>query len=603
MLPKQSNSVYSDSVPVTRTHSQGSSDSRLILESSSPYDDKDTHSHGKWQSFKDSFKPAIDTEVFSKKKLFEDDDEAHMTDIQRINVNTSKSHLKRKLKNRHLQMIAIASSIGSGLLIGTGSALSTGGPGGILIAWALMGASILCTIQAMAELAVTFPISGSFNVYASRFIDPSVGFSVAWNYFFQFLVLLPLELVAGSITMKYWNTSINADVWVLIFYIVVASINFFGVRAYGEAEFVFSTLKVLAVIGFIIVSIVLAAGGGPTGHHYGATYWHNPGPFANGFKGVVSVFVTAAFSFGGTELVGLTAAEADQPRKSLPKATKQVFWRILMFYMVSLTLITFLVPYDSPRLLGASSVDVTASPFVIAIHNGGISGLPSVMNAVILVSVISVGSSSVYATSRTLTALSEQGLAPKICGYVDRAGRPLVAIMITNIFGLLSFIAASGKQAEVFNWLLSISALSSIFTWLSICLAHIRFRKALKLQGRTTDELAFTSQTGVIGSWFGVLLNTLVIIAQFWLSLFPLGEAPNAQSFFQSYLGFVILIIFYFGHKIWRKNWILFIRAREIDIDSGRREADIEALKQELEEERAILRSKPLYYRIYQFWC
>jgi amino acid transporter len=318
---------------------------------------------------------------------------------------------------------------------------------------------------------------------------------------------------------------------------------------------------------------------------------------------VAAVFITSAFSFGGTELVGLTAAEADQPRKSLPKATKQVFWRILMFYMLSLLLITFLVPYNNPRLLGANSYDVTASPFVIAIQDGGISGLPSVMNAVILISVISVGSSSVYATSRTLTALAEQGLAPKICGYIDRAGRPLVAIIITNVFGLISFIAASGKQEEVFTWLLSISALSSIFTWLSICLAHIRFRRALASQGRNTDELAFTSQTGVLGSWYGVCLNTLVIIAQFWLALFPLQESPSALGFFEGYLGFVILIIFYVGHKIWRKNWILFIRAKDIDIDSGRREADIEAVKRELAEEREILRSKPLYYRVYQFWC
>lgn len=553
---------------------------------------------GKWQSFKDSFKPSPESEHLLSRYSVDEE----MLDIQRINVLSGKSPLKRKLKNRHLQMIAIASSIGLGLLVGTGSALGTGGPAGILIAWALTGSAILCTIQAMAELAVTFPISGSFNVFASRFIDPSVGFAVAWNYFFQFLVLLPLELVAGSITMGYWNTSINPDVWVLIFYVVVISINFFGVRAYGEAEFVFSTIKVLAVVGFIIVSIVLAAGGGPNGHHRGAEYWHNPGPFAHGFKGVVSVFVTAAFSFGGTELVGLTAAEADQPRKSLPKATKQVFWRILLFYMVSLTLITFLVPSSSPDLFGGSN-DVNASPFVIAIKEGGISGLPSVMNAVILVSVISVGSSLVYATSRTLTSLSTQGLAPKICGYVDRAGRPLVAILITNVFGLISFIAASGKQAEVFDWLLSISALSSIFTWLSICLAHIRFRRALYVQGRNTDELSFTSQTGVLGSYYGVILNTLVIIAQFWIALFPVGEAPSASGFFQGYLGFVILVIFYIGHKIWRKNWILLVPASAIDIDSGRRETDLEALKEELAHERSELARKPWWFRLYLFWC
>lgn len=274
-----------------------------------------------------------------------------------------------------------------------------------------------------------------------------------------------------------------------------------------------------------------------------------------------------------------------------------------MFYMISLTLICFLVPYNSDSLLGASSVDVTASPFVIAINNGGIGGLPSVMNAVILISVISVGSSSVYATSRTLTALAEQGLAPKICGYIDRAGRPLVAIIITNIFGLLSFIAASGKQEEVFNWLLLISGLSSIFTWWSICVAHIRFRRALYVKGRSSDELSFKSQTGVIGSIYGATLNTLVLIAEFWVSVFPLGESPSAEGFFQNYLGFVVLLVFYLGHKIWKNNWILCIRAKNIDVDVGRRETDLEALKQELEEERAILRTKPLYYRVYRFWC
>lgn len=561
----------------------------------SPYGE--TESNNRWQSFKDSFKPASSLE-------YDEVDEDSLTEIQRINIKTAKTLLQRELRPRHLQMIAIASSIGTGLFIASGSALSTGGPAGILIAWVLTGSAILCTMQGLIELSVTFPISGSFNVYASRFIDPSVGFSVAWNYVFQYLTLLPLELVAASITIQYWNTSINPDVWVAIFYLLVIAINFFGVRAYGEAEFIFSTIKVLAVIGFIIVSIVLAAGGGPSGKYVGAKYWHEPGAFANGFKGVASVFVTAAFSFAGTELVGLTAAEAKNPRQALPKATKQVFWRILMFYIVSLTLISFLVPYDDPRLMnGSSSVDISASPFVIAINNGGIKVLPSIMNVVILISVISVGSSCVYATTRTVTALAEQGLAPKILGYIDRKGRPIIAIVITNIFGLLAFIAASGKQSEVFTWLLSISGLSAIFTWLSINIAHLRFRRALKSQNRSTDELIYTSQTGIIGSVYAAGLNILVLAVTFWEAVWPLGGKPDAKAFFETYLGFVILIVFYVGHKIWRGNWILFIRARNIDIDAGRRESDLEALKEELAEERAILAAKPLYYRIYQFWC
>lgn len=548
---------------------------------------------GRWQNFKDSF----------KRVNVGDDIDPDLSDIERANLLTSKLPLQRKLKSRNITMIAIGSSIGSALFVGSGSALSTGGPGGILIGWTITGLAIFTTMQSLGELSVAFPVSGGFNLYASRFIDPSVGFAVAWNYFIQFLVLLPLELVSSSITMKFWNTSVNPDIWVLIFYIVVCSINMIGVRAYGEAEFIFSLIKVTAVIGFIIVSIVLAAGGAPNGVHHGAEFWHNPGAFANGFKGVASVFVTAAFAYAGVELVGLAAAESENPRRALPRAIKQVFWRILMFYLVSLTLICFLVPYNSERLLGASSVDVTASPFVIAIESGGISGLPHVMNAVILISVISVASTSVYASSRTLTSLAEQGLAPSFCAYIDRAGRPLAAIIICNIFALLAFIAASNKEAEVFDWLMSISALSSIASWISINWAHIRFRRGLKTQGRSTDELTFVAQTGVIGSYLGGTIFVLVLIAQFWIALFPVGDESSAYNFFLSYLGGVILIVFYIGHKIWKRNWILQIPSKKLDLDTGRREPDLELLREQLRQERAFLRGKPWYYRLYRFWC
>lgn len=549
---------------------------------------------GHWQNFKDSFKRvSIDEEEFDHE----------LNDIERANLLTSKSPLKRNLKSRNISMIAIGSSIGSALFVGSGGALSTGGPAGILICWTITGFAIFSTMQSLGELSVTFPVSGGFNLYATRFIDPSVGFSVAWNYFVQFLVLLPLELVSSAITMQFWNTTVNADIWVLIFYVFVCSINMFGVKAYGETEVVFSAIKVLAVVIFIIVCIVLAAGGAPNGHHPGTTYWHDPGAFAHGFKGVVSVFVTAAFAYGGVELVGLAAAESDNPRRALPRAIKQVFWRILMFYLVSLTLICFLVPYNSNRLLGASSVDVTASPFVVAIEQGGVHGLPHVMNAVILISCISVASTSVYASSRTLTSLAEQGYAPKICGYVDRAGRPLVAIFICNTFALLAFVAASGKESDVFDWLMSISALSSIASWISINWAHLRFRRALKVQGRGTDELPFVAQTGVIGSIIGTVVFVLVLVAQFWIALFPIGTPPSAYNFFISYLGGVILVVFYIGHKIWKKNWILQVRARDIDLDTGRRETDLELLREQLRQEKAFLQSKPWFYRLYRFWC
>jgi amino acid transporter len=408
---------------------------------------------------------------------------------------------------------------------------------------------------------------------------------------------------------------------------VIVCINFFGVRGYGEAEFVFAIIKVVAVIGFIILGIILNCGGGPHGGYIGGRFWYPnavppdyagyqegqapgsimSGAFHSGFKGLCSVFVTAAFSFAGTELVGLAAAEADNPRKTLPTAIKQVFWRICLFYMVSLTIVSLLVPYGDSRLLGQTSEDAKASPFVIAINNAGISGVPSVMNAVILIAVLSVGNSSIYGSSRTLAALAEQGQAPRILAYIDRKGRPLVAIIVASVLGLLCYVVAGGQQTAntALNWLYSLSGLSSIFTWGSICLAHIRFRQAWKKQGHTLDELAFTSQCGVIGSYIGFILNVLVLMAQFWTAAWPIGYSvtyPTAslrvQNFFLAYLAFPVVIAFYIPYKLYYRT--PFMKTSEMDLQTGRRELDSAAL---IEADRVEKMQMPRWKRIYKIFC
>merc|ERR1711939_472201 len=423
--------------------------------------------------------------------------------------------------------------------------------------------------------------------------------------------VLPLEIVSASITVDYWvhNVGLNAA-WVSVFLVMICLINFFGVKAYGEAEFVFSIIKVTAVIGYILLGVLMNIMGGvdsqgrPDGSYMGFRLWHHPGAFHNGFKGLCSTFVTAAFAFAGTELVGLAAAETENPRKTLPTAIKQVFWRITIFYVVSLLIVGTLVPYDDPRLLnGRSSADSKASPFVISIQNAGISVLPSVMNVVIMISVLSVGNSSIYGSSRTLAALAEQRQAPSFLAYIDRKGRPLYAIIIASVLGLLAFLAASHKQQDAFNWMLALSGLSSIFTWGSICLAHIRFRKAWALQGHTLDELAFRSPVGVVGSWVGLIFNILVLIAQFWTGFRPVGYASDSPSylvinFFQAYLAAPVVIVMYVGYKLYMRTSI--IRARDMDVFTGKREMNIETL---LAEERADRLNWPTWKKIYKFFC
>lgn len=544
-----------------------------------------------------------------------DVDTTGMTEVEVAALKTASAPLKRSLKGRHMQMIAIGGSIGSGLFVGSGGSFASGGSGSVVLGFGLIGIMLFFTVHALGELACRYPVSGAFSTYSVRFVDPSWGFAMGWNYALQWLIVFPLELVAASITISYWKTdgspaaTVNPVAWVALFYVLVCVINIFGVRGYGEAEFIFAIIKVTAVVGFIIMGICVAAGANPKHEYYGGKMWYADGskPFKHGFKGFASVFVNAAFAFAGTELVGLAAAESSNPRKTLPSATKQVFWRIALFYIVSLIMIGFLVPDTNPLLgTNTSGGDSTASPFVIAIKLAGIKGLPSVMNVVILIAVLSVGNSSVFGCSRTLTALAAQGYAPKIFDYIDRQGRPLVSTLFTLFIGLLCFLAASDKKEDVFNWMLAFSGLSSLFTWGSINLCHIRFRAGLKSQGRGTDELPFTAAGGILGSWIGFLFNVFILCLQFWVALFPIGSSPNASDFFQVYLSAPVVIVMYLGHKIYsyyKKDFVWFIAASKMDLDSGVRDLDTDLLRQELAEERAALKARPIYYRIYKFWC
>ncbi|QUC18752.1 uncharacterized protein UV8b_02993 [Ustilaginoidea virens] len=565
----------------------------------------------RFHRFVDSFKRDNNLSFFPSDHLSQVNSHAsqgrygtHYYDLRLATLESANTGLARKLKGRHLQMIAIGGSIGTGLFVASGKALHSGGPASLLIAFSIVGLLLYCTCQALGELAVLFPIAGSFSSWATRFIDPSWGFAMGWNYAFQWLTVLPLEIIAASLTIGYWGDGLPRAVFVGVFLVVILLINLFGVKAYGEAEFTFSIIKVIAVIGFILLGIVLNCGGTPDRGYIGGEYWHDPGPFNNGIKGLCSVFVTAAFAFTGTELVGLAAAETANPRKSLPTAIKQVFWRITLFYIVTLTLVGLLVPYNDPRLIsGGNKANAKASPFVIAIEEAGIEVLPSVMNAVILVAVLSVGNSAVFGSSRTLAALANLSQAPRILGYVDKRGRPLVAILVAGALGLLAFLADLKQQGTVFDWLIAISGLSTVFTWTSICLCHIRFRRAWAARGRGLGQMAYTSQVGVAGSYAGLGLNLLVLVAQFWVGAFPIGwedmaASSVAQNFFLKMMGVPIIVLFYAYHKIFFRT--RFVRTCDMDVDTGRRDYNLPILVAQEQEERAAW---PRWKRLYKFMC
>lgn len=511
--------------------------------------------------------------------------------------------LQQKMKPRHLQMIAVGGSIGTGLFVGSGSALHHGGPAGVLIAWLLIGVMLINVTQALGEMSILYPVSGGFYTLSARFLDPAFAFAMGWNYVFQWAVVLPLEITVAGTTVQYWGKHIMPLAgWITIFYVVIIIASVFGTLGFAEEEFWSSCLKLFVVIMFIFIGIVCICGGGPKGgeydHYIGGTFWKDPGPFAAGFKGICAVFVTAAFSFAGTELVGLAASETPNPRETMPAAVKGTFWRITLIYVTSLIIIGLLIPWNEPRLLGGGGA--AASPFVIALDNARIKGLNHFVNITICISVLSIGLSCVYAGSRTLTALAETGYAPKIFAYVDKSGRPLWSVIAILSFGPLGYINVVAAGDTVFMWLLALSGLSTLFSWGSICLCHVRFRKAWKVQGHSLEELPFQALGGVYGSWFGIILVSLVMVAQFYVALWPAGGMSSdpkevAINFFSAYLAFPVMIIFYIIGFAWKRTWPL--RASEINLDQGRKSW---LTVEEMRAYHAERAAAPMHIRVYR---
>ncbi|SCV02981.1 LANO_0G01420g1_1 [Lachancea nothofagi CBS 11611] len=596
---KASNTPESDSIRMQKLNSHGSVDSldKVSLPGSG-YDFHEGEPRTMFQRFKHSFKKADESTTRH--------DAEFGTDV----AHQPENKLKQTIKARHVFMISLGTGIGTGMLVGNGKALHNGGPAGLAIGYAIMGSCLYCIIQAAGELAVTYSsLTGNFNSYPSLLVERAFGFSIAWVYCLQWLCVFPLELVTASITIKYWTTSVNPDIFVAIFYVLTILVNLFGARGYAEAEFFFNVCKVLMIAGFFILGIVINSGGAGNDGYIGGRYWRDPGAFygtkpIHHFKGIIATMVTAAFAFGATEFIALTAAEQANPRRAIPSAAKKVLYRILLIFLAPIILIGFLVPYTSDELMGSGSSATHASPYVIAIASHGVRIVPHFINAVILLSVLSVGNSAFYSSSRLLLSLADQGYAPSLFKYVDREGRPIKAMAVSAIFGLISFVAASPKEETVFTWLLAISGLSQLFTWISICVSHIRFRYALKVQGRSVGELGYKSQTGIAGSYYATVIMFCILIGQFWVAIAPISSAElDANNFFENYLALPILIVLYFGYKIWSRDWRLYIPAKEIDLISHRKVFDEELIKQEDAEYQQNIRSAGMLSRIGHYWC
>ncbi|WP_054956898.1 amino acid permease [Paenibacillus dakarensis] len=460
--------------------------------------------------------------------------------------------LKPSLKARHMTMIALGGSIGTGLFLASGSAISSAGPGGALIAYAAVGLMVYFLMTSLGELATYLPDSGSFSTYATRFVSPAFGFAVGWNFWYNWAVTIAAELAAATVIIKFWFPDSPSFLWSLLFLGIMFGLNFLSTKGYGESEYWFAMIKITTVILFLIVGVSMIFGilGGEA---VGFTNFNmDGGSVHGGFFALVGVFMAAGFSFQGTELIGVAAGESENPRENVPRAIRQVFWRILIFYIFAILVIGLLIPYTDPSLLQSGVDNIGVSPFTLVFEKAGLAFAASVMNAVILSSVLSAGNSGMYASTRVLYAMAKQGMAPKWLGRLNNRGVPVYALIVTASIGMLAFLASFFGDGVVYIWLLNASGMCGFINWLAIAVSHYRFRKAYIAQGHDLKELPFRARWFPFGPIFAFVLCLIAIIGQGGFS----GEI-DWYTIIATYFSIPLFIAIWFGYRIVKKSRIV----------------------------------------------
>lgn len=454
--------------------------------------------------------------------------------------------LKRSLRARHLQMIAIGGAIGTGLFLASGGTIAQAGPGGALVAYVVIGVMVLFVMQSLGEMSTHLPVSGSFQTYATRYVSPSFGFATGWNYWFNWAITVAAELVAAGVIMSYWLPDVPGWIWAALFLALLTGLNALSARAFGEGEFWFAAIKVTTVIVFLglgILMIIGVMGGDSPGFR---NWTAGDAPFAGGWVSVIAVFMIAGFSFQGTELVGIAAGESEDPRRNMPRAIRTIFWRIMLFYVLAIAVIGFLLPYTDPRLLAsADSGDVKASPFTLVFERAGIGIAAAVVNAVILTAVLSAGNSGLYASTRMLHALADEGKAPKIFARLNSRGVPIMALCATAAIGLFAFLTSIVGSGAAYSWFLNVSGLSGFIVWVGISWSHVRFRRAWLRQGRSLDELPYVAPFFPVGPILALVVMLIVIGGQNFQAVLD-GHVAAVLS---SYIGLPVFLAVWGVHR------------------------------------------------------
>jgi amino acid transporter len=420
----------------------------------------------------------------------------------------------------------------------------------------------------------------------------SAGFAVGWNNWYYSAITLCAEISAAAVVVSFWDQEekYSPAIWITLIIVVIVGLNIFAVGIYGEAEFIFASVKIITLLGLLLVALVIMLGGAPDHDRRGFRYWKEGamkeyvGTGATGrFTGLWSTLVNAAFSYGGVEMVAVAAGEAANPRKNIPKAVRRVFWRILFFYVLGSLMIGVTVSSNDPALTDDNAKGAQSSPWVIAMKNAGIPVLPSIINAVILTSATSSGNAFVYTGSRYLFANAQNGQAPKFLLKCTKKGIPIYCVLITASFSLLTYMSVSTGANTVFLWFQNLTTIAQLFTWCSVCIAYTRFRKALAAQGVERSSLVFRSRFQPYTAWISFTYFALIIVFNGFKVFTDTKNgwgSDQLTSFFTAYVGVPIFFLLYGFWKIFKRTKV--VNPAEADIWSGKAALDAEVWPEQI---------------------
>ncbi|MBW8356535.1 MULTISPECIES: amino acid permease [Pseudomonas] len=437
-------------------------------------------------------------------------------------------HLTRSLKSRHIFMLSLGGVIGTGLFMGSGVTINQGGPWGAILSYLVAGFLMYLVMVCLGELSVQMPVSGSFQAHATKYIGPATGFMIGWVYWMSWATTVGLEFTAAGMLMQRWFPDVPIWYWSALFVALLFGINALATRAFGEAEYWFAGIKVLAILSFIVVGALVIFGVIDLPSGAPAPMFDNlkgDSLFPNGLPAVFAVMMTVVYAFQGCEIMGVAAGETDQPEKSIPRAVRNVVFRVLIFYVLAVMVLAAIIPWQQAGLV--------ESPFVQVFDMVGIPYAADLMNFVILTAILSVGNSGLYASTRILWAMSKSGMAPKALSPLSKQGVPLRALFITLCFALISLMTSFIAADTLFMVLMAVSGMAGTVTWIVIALAQYRFRRQFLREGGQLEQLKYRAP------WFPLVPLLCIVLCSSLFVFLAMDETQRPSLYWGS--GFIAL--------------------------------------------------------------